>query len=336
MALNLKLNRNTLKGSVGAGQSEVGLADELKFLEMPPGVVLVADDDPDFRKLLVHRAQRMGLEVVDTEDGNAAVQELSKRLFDVLILDLYMPGKTGLEVFEVARQIDENVQALVLTGNASVETAVDALRSGAYDYLMKPLESMAVFELSLTRALEHRHLLRENKRLFAEVQRLAMTDPLTGLYNRHKLNESLEAEVERGLRYGRPLSLIMIDMDDLKRINDERGHPAGDQVLMDVAEGIRRQIRRVDIPTRYGGDEFLVLLPEADQEEALKVADRISSEIMAIDEDDGGVSASIGVAQLNRSLRGPESFLDCVDRALYDAKRAGGGCVRAAPSVNGR
>jgi diguanylate cyclase (GGDEF)-like protein len=278
----------------------------------------------------------MGLEVVETKDGNSAAEALTERPFDVLILDLYMPGKTGLEVFAAARKLDENVQALVLTGSASVETAVDALRSGAYDYLMKPLESMAVFELSLTRALEHRHLLRENARLFAEVQMLAVTDPLTGLYNRHKLNESIEAEVERGIRYGRPLSIIMIDMDDLKRINDESGHPAGDQVLMDVADGIRRQIRRVDIPTRYGGDEFLVLLPEADGEEALRVADRISGEIRAIGEKESGISASIGVAQLSHSMHSPESFLDQVDKALYDAKRAGGGCIRVAASANGR
>ena len=306
-------------------------------VELPVGEVLIADDDPDFRQMLVHRAQRMGLNVYEAPDGKQAMAALEKRTYDVLILDLYMPNHTGLEVFQAARRRDPEVQALVLTGNASVETAVEALRSGAYDYLMKPLESLAVFELSLTRALEHRHLIRENTRLFKEVQRLAVTDPLTGLYNRHKLNESLDAEVERGVRYQRPLSVIMIDLDDLKRINDEFGHPAGDQVLIEVAEGIRSQVRRIDIPTRLGGDEFLVVLPEADQTMAEGVAQRISDQLTTVDKKNWGpVTASIGVAQLPGGIMTPDDFLDHVDQAMYEAKRAGGGCIRVAPYVNGR
>lgn len=300
------------------------------------GRVLIADDDPDFRRLLAHRAERMGLDIIVAEDGQAALAALKAHKFDVLILDLYMPAHTGIEVFQEALRMDSDIQALMLTGNATVETAVEALRAGAYDYLVKPLESLAVFELSLTRALEHRHLLRENDRLFREVERLAMTDPLTGLFNRHKLNESLGVEVERGLRYERPLSLIMIDLDDLKGINDQYGHPKGDEVLVKVARSIKREIRRVDIATRYGGDEFLILLPEADREEAVKVADRISSTIQSIaTAEDSQVSASIGIAQLRQATKTPQDFLHAVDQALYEAKRAGGGCIRVASSTNG-
>jgi diguanylate cyclase (GGDEF)-like protein len=188
----------------------------------------------------------------------------------------------------------------------------------------------------LTRALEHRHLLRDNARLFAEVERLAITDPLTGLFNRHKLNESLVVEFERGLRYERPLAAIMIDLDDLKRINDRLGHPAGDTVLKQVAQGIRSQVRTVDIPTRYGGDEFLILLPEADLAAATRVASRIFHRIQEIPfEGDLPVSASIGVAELSPSVETPEFFLHEVDRALYESKRAGGGCIHIAPSKNG-
>ncbi len=300
------------------------------------GKILIADDDPDFRRMLVRRAERMGVDISEVSDGTKAIEALRSSSFDVLILDLYMPGQTGLEVFEAARRLDPEIQALVLTGNATVETAVDALRSGAYDYLVKPLKSLAVFELSLTRALEHRHLLRENARLFAEVERLAITDPLTGLFNRHKLNESLVVEVERGLRYDRPLAAIMIDLDDLKRINDRLGHPMGDMVLKQVAQGIRSQIRKVDIATRYGGDEFLILLPEADVAEAKRVADRIYHRIQEVPfEGDLPISASIGVAQLASDVETPNSFLHEVDRALYKSKRAGGGCIHAAPRKNG-
>jgi diguanylate cyclase (GGDEF)-like protein len=313
-----------------ASERRVGAKREIS------GRVLIADDDPDFRRMLVRRAERMGLDITEVSDGSKALAALKNGGFDVLILDLYMPGNTGLEVFQAARRIDPEIQALVLTGNATVETAVDALRSGAYDYLVKPLESLAVFELSLTRALEHRLLLRENARLFAEVERLAITDPLTGLFNRHKLNESLAVEVERGLRYARPLAAIMIDLDDLKRINDRHGHPVGDLVLREVAQGIKSQVRKVDIPTRYGGDEFLVLLPEADVDEATRVANRIFSRIKEIPfEGELPVSASIGVAELSPDDETPESFLHEVDRALYKSKRAGGGCIHAAPSRNG-
>lgn len=313
-----------------------GVNDSVSSQDTEVGTVLIADDDPDFRRLLVHRAERMGLDIVSAKDGEAALAAMSDHEFDVLVLDLYMPSYTGIEVFQEARRADPDIQALVLTGNASVETAVEALRAGAYDYLMKPLESLAVFELALTRALEHRHLLRENKRLFKEVERLAMTDPLTGLYNRHKLNETLGAEVERGHRYGRPLSVIMIDLDDLKGINDRFGHPKGDEVLVEVARGIKQQIRRVDIATRYGGDEFLVLLPEADKDEAHQVADRISEAIESIgSEGDRSVSASIGIAQLQQDTKSPQGFLHTVDQALYEAKHAGGGCIRIASSTNG-
>ncbi len=313
-----------------ASEEQMGVKRELS------GKILIADDDPDFRRMLVRRAERMGVDISEVSDGTKAIEALRSSSFDVLILDLYMPGQTGLEVFEAARRLDPEIQALVLTGNATVETAVDALRSGAYDYLVKPLESLAVFELSLTRALEHRHLLRENARLFAEVERLAITDPLTGLFNRHKLNESLVVEVERGLRYDRPLAAIMIDLDDLKRINDRLGHPMGDMVLKQVAQGIRSQIRKVDIATRYGGDEFLILLPEADVAEAKRVADRIYHRIQEVPfEGDLPISASIGVAQLASDVETPDSFLHEVDRALYESKRAGGGCIHAAPRKNG-
>ncbi len=211
------------------------------------GRILIADDDADFRSVLVRRARRMGLEVVEAGDGPEARQMLEGQSYDALVVDLYMPGATGLEVVEHAQRLDPNVQALILTASASVETAVEALRAGVYDYMTKPFESMAAFELALTRALEHRHLIEENARLFAQIQRMAVTDPLTGLFNRHKLNEFLELEVERARRYCRPLSLIMLDLDDMKKINDSFGHPVGDEALRRVAQAIRSQVRRTDL-----------------------------------------------------------------------------------------
>jgi diguanylate cyclase (GGDEF)-like protein len=300
--------------------------------DQPVGTALVADDDNDFRQLLARRARRMGLSVVEVVDGARALEAVAAQAFDVLVLDVYMPGATGLQVFQAARRTQPEIQAILLTGSASVETAVEALRQGAYDYLTKPLESLATYELALTRALEHRHLLRENARLFQEVQRLAVTDPLTGLYNRHRLTEALEAECERALRYRRPLAMIMMDLDDLKVINDTHGHPGGDVVLQRVADAIRRTIRRLDLPTRYGGDEFLVLLPETSLGDAEKVARRISTEVGTIRAGQLAVSVSVGVVEWGSGHRSSQEFLTAADQALYQAKRDGRGAIVVQPS----
>jgi diguanylate cyclase (GGDEF)-like protein len=285
------------------------------------GRILIADDDADFRSVLVRRARRMGLEVVEAGDGPQARELLQGQSYDALVVDLYMPGATGLEVVEHAQKLDPNVQAIVLTASASVETAVEALRAGVYDYMTKPFESMAAFELALTRALEHRRLIEENARLFAEVQRLAVTDPVTGLFNRHKLNDSLELEVERARRYSRPLSLIMLDLDDMKKINDTFGHPVGDEALRRVAHAIRSQVRRTDLPTRYGGDEFMIVLPEAGYEEARAIAMRIGTEIEKGSFDNVRLSSSTGVGEWKAEYVTVEDFVSAVDRSLYLDKR---------------
>ncbi len=300
------------------------MTEDTKKGSMQVGTILIAEDDPDYRQLLSRRASRMGLDVHQATNGQEAIDAVNEREFDALVLDLYMPEHTGLEVIDAARKIDPDIQALILTGSASVETAVEALRAGVYDYLTKPLESMTSFELALSRALERRYLVKENKRLFEEIQRLAVTDSLTGLYNRHKLQDSLDTEVERAKRYSRPLSIIMIDMDKLKVINDTSGHAAGDEALKLVARSIQRSIRKVDLGTRFGGDEFIVLLPEADREEAAAVAKRIREAILAVEFESGKLSVSMGVVQWHSGFDTTKDFVHAADEAMYLAKRSDG------------
>ena len=288
------------------------------------GRVLIADDDAQFRSMLSRRATKMGLSVLEVEDGEQAVAALGLERFDLIVSDLYMPGYTGLEVIQKARELDPEVHAVILTASATIETAIEALRSGVYDYLTKPLESLSDFEITVSRALEHAFLLQENKRLFAEVQRLAVTDSLTGLYNRHKLDEVMATEFERARRYKRPLSIIMLDMDGLKSINDTYGHPAGDVALKIVADAIRKTIRRVDLPARFGGDEFIIVLPEVGLDIAVRIAERISENIKPSEDQKDMFSLSGGVAQLREEHSSAEDFIRAVDEALYRAKRAGG------------
>ncbi len=300
------------------------MAEDKKKGSMQVGTILIAEDDPDYRQLLSRRASRMGLDVHQATNGQEAIDAENEHEFDALVLDLYMPEHTGLEVIDAARKIDPDIQALILTGSASVETAVEALRAGVYDYLTKPLESMTSFELALSRALERRYLVKENKRLFEEIQRLAVTDSLTGLFNRHKLQDSLETEVERAKRYSRPLSIIMIDMDKLKVINDTFGHAAGDEALKLVARSIQCSIRKVDLGTRFGGDEFVVLLPEADREEAAAVAKRIREAILGVEFESGKLSVSMGVVQWHSGFDTSKDFVHAADEAMYLAKRSDG------------
>jgi diguanylate cyclase (GGDEF)-like protein len=294
----------------------------------PDGRVLIVDDEDAFRAILVRRARRMGLDVQEAPDGERALEFLRHRPFDVLITDLYMPGPSGLEVLEMARETDPDMQAIVMTGGATVETAIGALRAGAYDYLLKPLNSLSEFDVALERALGHRQLLRENARLFAENKRLAETDPLTALYNRHKLSDFLDREIERTLRYSRPLSMIMLDMDNLKAINDTHGHLAGDEVLRSVADSIRQHIRQSDLAGRFGGDEFVIILPEIDLLEAVQVASRICEQIESLSYKDKRVSISAGVVEWESRYETQDQFHAAADMALYEAKRAGGGCIR--------
>jgi len=293
------------------------------------GNILIADDEEEFRRLLSRRAERLGLTVTQATDGQKAMDAVRKEVFDLLVLDIYMPGASGLEVLKVGRKQDPDLQAIVMTAYATVNNAIEALRAGAYDYLVKPLDSLEAFDLALKRAVGFRNLLRENHRLFEEVQRLAMTDALTGLYNRRKLDEALELELERVRRYGRSLSTIMIDLDNLKHINDAHGHPAGDEVLKRVASVIESQVRRIDTSVRYGGDEFLILLPEANLKEATILAERIAARCQDLSVGGDFVSFSLGVVEWGPGISSTEDLLYEADQALYEAKQAGGKRISA-------
>jgi diguanylate cyclase (GGDEF)-like protein len=289
--------------------------------------VLIADDDPSFRKMLARRVLKMGLSVVEVENGDQAIEAIQNSSFDLILVDLSMPGKNGLEVVQNALQLDPMVPAVVITGTGSYETALEALRSRVFDYMTKPLESLSAFELTVSRALKHGFLARDNARTFARAQQQATTDPLTGISNRHKLKECLETEVARARRYRRALSILLMDLDGLKSINDTCGHPAGDEALQHVARSLVWELRKTDIPGRYGGDEFLVLLPETDAVHAVSVAKRVLARVRSCHVADRAITVSIGIAQLGGRCRTANDLILAADRALYSSKRSGGGQI---------
>jgi diguanylate cyclase (GGDEF)-like protein/PAS domain S-box-containing protein len=171
----------------------------------------------------------------------------------------------------------------------------------------------------------------EEKRLEDRLRRLSTTDGLTGLFNRRHLDETLATEMERALRYNSPLSIMMFDVDHFKRFNDEHGHDQGDRVLQALAQSLQEHVRKVDMPCRYGGEEFLAILPGTDQAGAIIVAERLRHSIEQMTVDGLRVTISVGVATIPAlDVRRPEALIEAADRALYRAKRAGRNQVIAA------
>ena len=172
----------------------------------------------------------------------------------------------------------------------------------------------------------------DNAKLFEKTQEMAITDSLTGLFNRRYYYVILDNEIERAKRYQSPLSLIMIDIDHFKQVNDKFGHLAGDEVLQSVSEMSKKLLRQIDTMFRYGGEEFIIILPETNQEEALNVAERIRSTIaeteIKIKKGSVMLTVSIGVSEYGENHLAPNEFIESVDRAMYDAKKAGRNCVR--------
>ncbi|HEY8582091.1 MAG TPA: diguanylate cyclase, partial [Capillimicrobium sp.] len=180
----------------------------------------------------------------------------------------------------------------------------------------------------------------ENVGLHEAVQRQAVTDELTGLYNHRRFQEALVGETDRAKRFGQPMSLVMLDIDNFKRVNDTHGHQAGDEVLREVARVLRETSREIDAPARYGGEELAVVLPQTDMEGAFLLAERVRTGIEALEVSLGGtreplrVTASLGVASLPETADEPRALLAAADAALYDAKRSGKNkTVRAAGRV---
>ena len=291
--------------------------------------LLIVEDDDDYRDLLNRRASSLKPAITSVSGFKQAKTVINEHFFDVVLLDINLPGGSGLDLLAQVKKRDPDAQAIILTGQATVESAVEALRLGAFDYLMKPFDSVQVLDITLKRALDHRSLVLSNRRMRRELEQMAVTDPLTGLYNRRKLEQVLSAELARVKRYRRRLSTIMIDVDNLKELNDLQGHPAGDTLLRCMAGLIRSSVRISDIPIRLGGDEFFVILPETGIEQAVKIAERLVEQAQSDSCPVEPLFFSIGIAEWGPALETVDQLLAEADRALYEAKEAGGRHIAA-------
>jgi diguanylate cyclase (GGDEF)-like protein len=246
-----------------------------------------------------------------------------------VITDIKMPRKTGLDVIRGVSGNTDEVDVIILTGYSDETTAIECLRYGAYDYLHKPLEDMDVLLKAVERALQKRRLYLENQQLLQKLADLSIKDPLTQLYNYRFLGQRLTEELLRARRYRRPLTLLMLDLDHFKQINDTHGHPFGDYVLKEMARLLTISIRDADTAFRYGGEEFCVLMPETPPDGARQVIDRLLNNVRDTRFVDNGCSTqmtvSIGAASFPENAADKSQLIAAADQALYEAKRAGRG-----------
>ncbi|MBL0216474.1 MAG: diguanylate cyclase [Myxococcales bacterium] len=330
-------------------------------------IVCVDDEEGVLRVLRAQLGARFGHEcqIATARSGDEAValfDELSREgeQIALVIADQIMPGMKGVELLEIVDRRLPTTTKILLTGQAGLDAVIEAInRAHLNHYIGKPWDETAML-LAVETLLRTYRLVNENQHLIASLQaknqallemnreleakiherthelaeantrlaQLAVTDGLTGLYNHRHFHERLTLEVERSQRSGLPLSLLMLDVDHFKQFNDTFGHPAGDEVLRQLARVLADTRRANDVVARYGGEEFAVILVDTPKFTAAKVAERVRERIYGHDFSEAApraskLSTSIGVATFPDDGADAEHLVRAADTALYAAKRAG-------------
>jgi|SRR5579884_1000215 len=288
--------------------------------------VLIADDDPVSRLVVRSAVERLGHVATVVEDGAQALRTFERERPGVLITDWRMPGLDGTALTKAIRERGHEgyTYVIVLTGEADDRAAREAMRAGADDLIVKPLDD-AKLEHQLIAA---QRVIDLHERLRADTR----ADALTGVANRRAMDEELSVLRLRALRYGHDLAAVLLDLDRFRDFNDRAGHPAGDELLKRVAAQLKVSLRGSDSLYRYGGEEFLALLPDQSTETATIAAERLCAAVraMLVEHPAGGfVTISAGVAALHDG-ESAEQLLARATGALHAAKQAGRDCVRAA------
>jgi two-component system, cell cycle response regulator len=300
--------------------------------------VLIAEDDPIFRRILQSWLQRWNYRVTAVENGQDAWEALQPEgAPQLVILDWMMPGLDGLEICRRIRSCGQSPYryVLLLTAKDDKQDVVAGLEAGADDYLTKPFD---VDELR-ARVRAGRRILELQEELIRAHGALefeAAHDPLTALLNRGAIVDTLKKEVQRSLRTEEPLGVVMADIDFFKKINDTQGHLVGDAVLQEVARRLIGAVRTYDYVGRYGGEEFLIVLPGCDMQALLGCAERLCRSIAEKPIGQLSVTISLGVASLwqKGEFHDCEALLRAADAALYVAKAQGRNRVAVAPALS--
>lgn len=295
--------------------------------------ILIVDDSPEDREVYQrflsrgHESDYQFSEACSAEEALRVWQEFKP---DCVLLDYRLPGADGLDLLE--RFENHNhvpISAIVmLTGQGDEVVAVEAMKTGAHDYLVKSKLTREALRRSVHNAIEKVRLQREIAEKQKQLERLATLDSLTNLYNRRYFMERLNQELSRTRRYHTSFSVMMMDVDHFKKVNDTFGHSVGDEVLIRVGEVLHSCLRGSDLAARYGGEEFCVLAANTDAEGAHVFADRVRQLIAEqVFRSEGkpsfSITCSIGIAEATDADDDARKLLDRADDAMYEAKRAG-------------
>ena len=315
---------------------------------MDPIRLLIIEDDPDQRELIREQVEdRFGRGTVVGVGSRKEALTHDVARFDLILTDYNLPDGTGMEVLGDIRARC-TTPVIMVTGENVGHIAAEAIRKGATDYVVKVGDYLFTIPLVIEKNLTVAALIKEKEELRRQLElkneqleQMAATDALTGVYNRRHFGRVLDQLFAEAARYDKDLACVMIDLDGYKQLNDTFGHQVGDQLLVMAGKVISANMRRMDVAARYGGDEFVLLLPQASCEEASLAAGRIREEFFASSATllrrKDGVTMSIGVSSLKTNRAGnADQLVAQADGALYKSKQHGRNRVSVAdvPTVN--
>jgi len=307
-----------------------------ELTEVRTARILVAEDSLVVRAVVREQLEDQGYDVVEAEDGEAALAQAFASRPDAILLDIEMPGMNGYEVLTRLKTDPDlaDIPIVFLTGHTSTADMVEGLRAGAHDYLKKPFEP-AELMARIAGAVRIKRLQDELRLRNAELDQLSRIDALTGLHNRRHIDEILEKAGAAAVRHSQPLSVLILDIDHFKHVNDTYGHPGGDVVLVEFARRLRQAARANDVVGRWGGEEFVLISPQTDRDGAIALGERaradIADEAVQVGDERVAVTVSVGCAS---GVEPVATLVAKADAALYRSKAGGRNRVTAADELD--
>lgn len=290
--------------------------------------LLLVDDDRAMLDYMSKLVREAGYDPMCASTWTDALRLFREEKPDLVLLDVMMPTVDGFKLARIIKaDAPQFVPIILLTALDDLESKRRGMAAGADDFLSKPVTPLEL-QIRLSSMLRIKDLTDQLARANERLNELATTDALTGLYNRRALYAQLEREFERAQRYRRPLSVVMLDVDHFKQVNDTYGHQIGDRVLQLIGDVLRASIRSADFGARFGGEEFMVLAPETGRETVGVMAERIRTTVAATSAKAGDgvpkVTVSLGVATTELvAATTHDELVRIADDALYQAKRGG-------------
>jgi diguanylate cyclase (GGDEF)-like protein len=298
--------------------------------------ILVIDDDIDVSRLLVKFLIKSGFEAESADSAEEAEEMLKHEEINTVLTDIKLPGTDGIKFTKNIKK-KYALDVIVMTAYSSEYSYEDAIKNGASDLIFKPVKLNELL-LRINRVIKERSLLDDRDKMIRKLKRLTIEDSLTGLYNSRHFFDQLDKEIKRSDRYLHPISLIFVDIDNFKEINDTHGHMIGDKILAQIAKRLKACLRANDSAYRFAGDEFTIILPETTSIEAKYVADRILSKFanesfLIEGKEISNITPSIGIAEYQMN-EGNQQFVHRADVTMYEAKQQGGNGVVISPAVH--